>query len=55
MKNYYWTKVYSDQELSKEKSSTLLTSQHSEKHLNQTRCHSQLYSERTKLYQKSSI
>ncbi len=32
--NYYWTKVYSDQELSKGKSSTLSTSQHSEKHLN---------------------
>ena len=28
MKNYYWTKVYSDQELLKRKSSTLLTSQH---------------------------
>ncbi len=55
MKNYYWTKVYSDQELSKRKSSTLLTFQHSEKHLNQTICHLQSYSKHTKLYRKSSI
>ncbi len=55
MKNYYWMKVYSDQELSKRKSSTLLTSQHSEKHSNQMICHLQSYSECTKLYWKSLI
>ncbi len=44
-----------DQELSKRKSSTLLTSQHSEKHSNQMICHLQSYSERTKAYWKSSI
>ncbi len=55
MKNYYWTKVYSNQELSKGKSSTLLTFQHLEKHLNQMICHLQSYSKHTKLYWKSSI
>ncbi len=43
-------KVYSNQELSKRKSSTLLTFQHSEKHLNQMIYYLQSYSERTKAY-----
>jgi len=55
IKNYYQTKVYSDQELLKGKSSTLLTSQHSEKHLNQMIYYSQSYSKHTKAYWKSSI
>ncbi len=47
--------LFNDQELSKKKSSMQLTSQHSEKHLNQMIYYLQSYSKRTKLYWKCSI
>ena len=53
--NLLSTKVYSDQELLRERLSMLLTSQHSEKHSNQMICHSQSCSEHTKAYWKFSI